>query len=54
MEYPMLTDIYTFGDWLKKNYVGSQRDVLLIEPVQGGLIRVHKADRSAVEPQLSQ
>jgi hypothetical protein len=35
-----LTDIYEFGDWLKREYIGSNRKPLLIEPVVGGLIRV--------------
>lgn len=35
-----LTDIYEFGDWLKRYYVGSERKPIRIEPVNGGLIRV--------------
>jgi hypothetical protein len=40
MEAPGLTDIYTFGDWLKKFYQGPHRKPLCIKPIQGGLIEV--------------
>lgn len=40
MPTPGLTDIYAFGDWLKREYIGSLRKALLIEPLAGGLIRV--------------
>lgn len=41
---PGLTDIYAFGDWLKKHYVGSNRQTLTISPEVGGLIRVSTLD----------
>lgn len=40
MPIPGLTDIYEFSEWLKREYRGDKRKVLLIKPVQGGLIRV--------------
>jgi hypothetical protein len=40
MPIPGLTDIYAFGEWLKRDYLGAGRKALLIEPVQGGLIQV--------------
>jgi hypothetical protein len=42
-----LSDIYAFGDWLKRNYTGDKRKPLLIEPVQGGLIRVRELPDAA-------
>jgi hypothetical protein len=42
MEAPGLTDIYAFGEWLKKNYIGSGRRTLFIRPIQGGLIDVRE------------
>lgn len=35
-----LTDIYAFSDWLKRDYRGSSRKKLVIEPIAGGLINV--------------
>jgi hypothetical protein len=40
MPIPGLTDIYAFSDWLKKEYLGTQRTALHIKPIQGGLIEV--------------
>jgi hypothetical protein len=40
MAIPGLTDIYAFGEWLKREYHGGTRRGLLIEPIAGGLINV--------------
>jgi hypothetical protein len=40
MPIPGLTDIYAFGDWMKRDYHGAARKPLLIEPIAGGLINV--------------
>jgi hypothetical protein len=40
---PKLTDIYAFGEWLKKNYIGSSRKPITITPQIGGLITVELA-----------
>jgi hypothetical protein len=37
---PPLTDVYVFGEWLKRFYTGSMREPMTITPVVGGLIRV--------------
>jgi hypothetical protein len=46
MPVPGLTDIYAFGDWMKRNYAGDSRKTLVIQPVRGGLIRVDEAEVS--------
>lgn len=46
MEAPGLTDIYAFGEWLKKYYTGSTRKALFIRPIQGGLIDVREVEGS--------
>jgi len=50
---PELTDIYAFGDWLKKHYSGSGRDWLVIQPIQGGLIKVHSVKHGEVDAAFS-
>jgi hypothetical protein len=40
---PGLTDVYEFGDWLKKNYIAAHErklPALLVTPERGGLISV--------------
>lgn len=37
---PGISDIYELSDWLKKEYIGPNRTVLLIEPTNGGTIKV--------------
>jgi hypothetical protein len=45
MPIPGLTDIYEFGEWLKKNYLGTKRTkALLVTPITGGLIRVDEVE----------
>jgi hypothetical protein len=46
MEAPGLTDIYAFGEWLKREYKGAERKSLFIRPVQGGLIDVRAVEGS--------
>jgi hypothetical protein len=39
-KHSYLSDIYAFGDWLKRCYQGEIRKPLKIEPLSGGVIRV--------------
>lgn len=37
---PGISDIYEFSDWLKKNYIGPDRNKFLMNPINGGLIEI--------------
>lgn len=37
---PGISDIYEFSDWLKKNYIGPNRNKFLVNPLDGGLIEI--------------
>jgi hypothetical protein len=49
MTAPGITDIYAFGEWLKRNYIGQDRKALFIRPIQGGLIDVKMVEGNATE-----
>jgi hypothetical protein len=54
MEAPGLTDIYAFGEWLKKFYTGASRKPLFIKPIQGGLIDVREVTDGLSETSVSE